>query len=355
MVAVRAVLITGVSRPLGARFARLLADRDDLDVVGIDVLPPKYDLGRARYVRGDIRNAAVGRLISESRVETVVHLGMTSSSTGADRSGGRSMMKEFNVIGTMQLLAACQTSTSVRRLVVRSSSGVYGASPHDPALFTEEMTARSELRSGFGPDAREIESYVDGLVRRRPDLEITVLRFADLMGAHADSALARFLALPVVPIPMGYDARLQFLHPTDAVAALDLVTRSGLRGTFNVAAQDIVTVRQALAVLDRPAVPVPDRLAPSVALVGRRTGRLAMSPDRIEAITYGRCMDTSRFADATGFVPRYSSRGALEDFARNLRPSRIRVPRLGDVAGRLADLARWPVEAVPGDSGDRRV
>jgi len=356
VVAVRAILITGVSRPLGARFARSIADRDDLDVIGIDVLPPKFDIGRARYVRADIRNAAIGRLIFGSQVETVVHLGMTASPDG---SSSRSMMKEINVIGTMQLLAACQTSTSVRRLIVRSSADVYGASPRDPARFTEEMTARTPLRPGFGQDAQEIESYVDGLARRRPDITVTVLRFADLMGAQVDSALARYLALPVVPTPMGYDARLQFLHPSDAVAALEVMARSDLPGTFNVAAPDVITLRQALAVLDRPALPVPDRLALSVALVGRRTGQVDMTPDRIDAITYGRCMDTSRFADATGFVPQYSSRAALEDFAAQLRPGRFRVPRIGDVGGWLATTLRQPEHAgrkgpVPKHSGDSR-
>jgi len=356
VVAVRAILITGVSRPLGARLARSIADHDDVDVIGIDVLPPKFDIGRARYVRADIRNAAIGRLISGSQVETVVHLGMTSS---PDDAGGRSMMKEINVIGTMQLLAACQTSDFVRRLIVRSSAGVYGASPRDPARFTEEMTARSEPRSGFGKDAREIESYVDGLARRRPDIAVTVLRFADLMGAQVESALARYLSLPVVPTPMGFDARLQFLHPADAVAALELVARSKLPGTFNVAAPDVMTLRQALAVLDRPALPVAGPLAPSVALVGRRSGLLDMTPDRIDVVTYGRCMDTSRFADATGFVPHYSSRAALEDFAAQLRPGRFKVPRLGELSGRLASTLRPPAHAVPGrsvpeTSGDRR-
>jgi UDP-glucose 4-epimerase len=337
LVRVRVILITGVARPLGARFARSLAADDELEVIGVDVLPPKYDIGRARYVRADIRSAAIGRLISGSDVETVVHLGMISSPPGA---GGRSMMKEINVIGTMQLLAACQTSQSVRRLIARSSAAVYGASPRDPARFTEDMAARSEPRSGFGKDAREMESYVDGLARRRPDLVVTVLRFADLIGAHADSALARYLSLPVVPTPMGYDARLQFLHPVDAVTALDLVTHTDLPGTFNVAAPDVITLRQALAVLGRAAVPVPTPMAPTVAFFGRQSGWADMTGDRIDAVTYGRSMDISRFAAATGFRPAYSSRSALEDFAASLRPGRLRVPRVGELLQRAVETAR---------------
>ncbi len=51
-------------------------------------------------------------------------------------------MKELNVIGTMQLLAACQKAPSVRHLVVKSTTTVYGASNRDPAMFTEDMEPR---------------------------------------------------------------------------------------------------------------------------------------------------------------------------------------------------------------------
>jgi UDP-glucose 4-epimerase len=330
LVAVRVILVTGVSRPLGARFARCLAASPGFDVIGVDVLPPRLDIGQARYVRADIRNAAIGRVIADSDVDTVVHLAVVSSPAAA---GGSSMMKELNVIGTMQLLAACQSSQTVKRLVIRSSGGVYGASPRDPARFTEDMTARRQPRSGFGKDAIEIESYVGGLARRRPDLVITVLRLATLMGANVDSAVAGYLGLPVIPVPMGYDARLQFLHPDDAVRALDLVTHADAPGTFNVAAPDTITLRQAVAIIDRPSVPVPGPLTEMLALAGRRAGLLQLPHDQIDLLTYGRGMDTSRFTESTGFQPEHSSRDALGEFATMLRPGPVRIPRFGHLVG----------------------
>ena len=114
-------------------------------------------------------------------------------------AGGRSSMKEINVIGTMQLLAACQKAESFRKLVVQSSVSVYGASPRDPAKFTEDMSPRAQPRTGFGKDSVEIESYVRGLARRRPDVVVTTLRLANLMGAGVDSQVTRYLSLPVVP------------------------------------------------------------------------------------------------------------------------------------------------------------
>ena len=108
---------------------------------------------------------------------------------------------------------------------MQSSVSVYGASPRDPAKFTEEMSPRVQPRTGFGKDSIEIETYVRGLARRRPDVVVTTLRLATLMGAGVDSQVTRYLSLPVVPRVLGFDARLQFLHPDDAVAALMLVTR----------------------------------------------------------------------------------------------------------------------------------
>jgi UDP-glucose 4-epimerase len=307
----RVVLVTGVSRDLGAQFARSLAANNDVEVVGLDVIRPRHDLGAADFVRADIRNPVIAKVIATRGVETVVHLAMVATPGSA---GGRSSMKEINVIGTMQLLAACQRAETFRKLVVQSSISVYGASPRDPAKFTEDMSPRAQPRTGFGKDSLEVESYVRGLARRRPDVVVTTLRMANLMGAGVDSQVTRYLSLPVVPRVMGFDARLQFLHPSDAVAALLLVTHRDVPGTFNVAAPDIVTLSQVLRKLGRPTVGVPRSAAPLVATLVRQARLVDFSADQIEALTYGRGMDTSRFTSQTGFVPKYTSLAALQEF-----------------------------------------
>ena len=157
----RVVMVTGVSRYLGGRFTQLLqADPDISRVIGVDVVPPKQDLGDAEFVRADIRNPIIGKVISQAEVDTVVHMSVIATPVGA---GGRATMKEINVIGTMQLLAACQKAPSVRKLVVKSSTAVYGSSPSDPAMFTEDMEPNAMARSGYAKDSVEVESYVRGL------------------------------------------------------------------------------------------------------------------------------------------------------------------------------------------------
>ncbi len=329
------VLVTGVSRDLSARFARALAAEGDIDVIGVDVAPPRHELGAVNFVRADIRNPAISKVILGSQVDTVVHMATLATPGSA---GGRSTMKEINVVGTMQLLASCQRAESVRKLVLQSSAAVYGASPRDPVKYTEETPPQAPPQTGFGKDSVEIETYLRGLARRRPDVVVTTLRLAHLMGAGVDSEIARYLSLPVVPKVLGFDARLQFLHPVDAVEALLTVTRSDVPGTFNVGADDVVPLSQALRMMGRPPIGVPKRLAPALAGVARHAGLLEFPPDQIDALTYGRGMDCSRIAEVTGFRPRYSSRQALEEFVALAQPGLLAEQRVDRALDSLASL-----------------
>ena len=173
-------------------------------------------------------------------------------------------MKEVNVIGTMQLLAACQKSRSVTKLVVKSSTAVYGASPKDPALFTEELAPHAPPRSGFGKDSAEVEGYVRGFGRRRADVTTTVLRFASLLGPQLETPLSAYFELPVVPTVLGFDPRLQFLHPDDALDGLVHAAVGDHPGTFNVAGIGVMLLSQAIRRAGRPQLPLPRALVAPV-------------------------------------------------------------------------------------------
>jgi UDP-glucose 4-epimerase len=177
---------------------------------------------------------------------------------------------------------------------------------------------------------------------------VTTLRLAALMGAGVDSSITRYLALPVVPKVAGFDARLQFLHPSDAVAAIELVARGELPGTYNVAADDVVTLSQAIAIMGRPRVPVLAQLAPALAGAARQLQGLDLSTDQIDALTYGRAMDTTRFAAASGFRPLLSSRQALREFAAVAGPGLLSAERV-DLA--TSWLGRLPGRRRGAESG----
>jgi UDP-glucose 4-epimerase len=232
-------------------------------------------------------------------------------------------MKEINVIGTMQLLAACQKAPGVAKLVVKSSTTVYGAGPRDPAMFTEEMAPRAIHQTGLSKDAVEVEGYVRGFARRRPDVCVSTLRMANWIGPKTNSPITRYFAMPVVPTVFGYDARLQFLHEDDGVAAIHHATVNDLPGTFNLAGDGILSLSQAIRRLGRPTLRVPSFTAASTAAVVRRARLADFSPDQITFLTYGRAVDTTRMRTEFGFEPEYTTAAAFDDFRNSLGPGAV--------------------------------
>jgi UDP-glucose 4-epimerase len=235
----------------------------------------------------------------------------------------------------MQLLAACQKAPSVRKLVVKSTTAVYGSSPRDPALFTENMEPRALPRSGYAKDSVEVEGYVRGLGRRRPDIDVTLLRFANFIGPHIDTPLTRFFSLPLAPTVLGFDARVQFLHETDGMEVLRRAVVEDHRGTFNVAGDGVLLLSQAIRRAGRTSLPLP---SPAVSLVGslfRRTGLVDFSPEQVPFLQFGRGVDTTRLHEDFGFDPRYSTIEAFDDFVNSRGLTRIVDPGRAEAAGQL--------------------
>ncbi len=313
----RTVLVTGVSRHLGGRFARLLTADPRVDrVIGVDVVPPDHDLGGAEFVRADIRNPIIAKVIAAADVDTVVHMSVIATPMSA---GGRSLMKEVNVIGTMQLLAACQKAKSISRLVVKSSSTVYGASPKDPAMFTEDMEPKRLPRSGFAKDSVEVEGYVRGFSRRRPDVEVTMLRFANCVGPGIVTPLTAYFGLPLVPTVFGFDPRLQFVHEDDLLRSLLHSTLGAPSGTYNISGDGVILLSQAAHRAGRPTLPL---FGPFVSTAGglvRRVRAIDFSPEQVQFLTYGRGVDTTRMRSVLGFEPDYTTAQAFEDFVTSRR------------------------------------
>lgn len=328
----RVVLVTGVSRDLGRHFARSLAAEPCVGrVIGVDVVPPRGDIGDVSFVRADIRNPVIAKVIAKERVDTVVHMSVIATPGSA---GGRNTMKELNVIGTMQLLAACQKAPTVEHLVVKSTTTVYGASNRDPAMFTEDMEPRRAPRAGYAKDVAEIESYVRGFARRRPDVRVTMLRCANVLGAHVVSPMTSYFRLPVVPTVLGYDARLQFLHERDLLAVLRHAVAEEVPGTFNVAGDGILMLSQALRRLKRPTVAMPGFAVGQAGALLRQARLADFSPEQLGFLTYGRGVDTTRMREELGFEPSMTTEEAFAEFARSLTPTGGRTER---VLGALAD------------------
>lgn len=308
----RRVLITGIDRVLAGRLAaRLEADDEVAYIGGLGLREPRHDLARTEYVRTDLRNPLVAKVIEATRADTIVHLDITAT---PHHAGGRSQMKELNVIGTMQLLGAAQKAPALRKMVVKSTTAVYGSHYTNPALLREDAVPAAPRQHGYGKDAVDVENYARAFGRRREDVMLTILRFANFIGPRVETPLTRYFALPVMPTVLGYDPRLQLCHEDDAVEVLYRSVRGDQRGIYNVAGPGMVYLSQAIRLAGRVPLPVPLPFMNSIGGLVRTTGRVDFSPDQLRLLMYGRVGDISRLREAFGYEPAYSTREALDDF-----------------------------------------
>jgi nucleoside-diphosphate-sugar epimerase/1-acyl-sn-glycerol-3-phosphate acyltransferase len=308
----RCILVTGAARSTGRRLVAALADSDRVArVLAVDDVPlPEGLPDKVEAIEASLDSPALVKALQSAGVDTLVHLGVSAEPQAA---GGRAVMKERNVLGTMQLLAAAYHAPDLRRLVLKSTTAVYGSTPSDPAVWNEAMPHEAP-RSGFGKDAIQVEDYVRAFDRRRPDVTVTILRLANQVGPTVSNPLTRYFELPTCPTVLGFDPRLQFLHESDTERVLErAVLGRATRGTFNVAGDGVVLLSQAIRIAAKPPLPIPEPLVWGVAELLRRT--LDFSPEQVRFLQFGRVADTSAARSKLGFTPEWSSPDAFRDFA----------------------------------------
>ena len=315
MSATKRIVIAGVSTRWGSELARTLQRRPGVgEIIGIDSAAPTSDLGRTEFVEADIRNPVISRILPSLEPDAVVHCGIVWY---PEKGRPSRALHDINVIGTLQLLAACEKTSGLQALIARGSAAIYGSAPGAPAFFTEDMARRLPLVTRFQRDIGELEGYFDNFARRRPEITCCMLRFGVEVGPGLDTPFNRYLNLPVVPTRMGFDPRLQLLHVDDATGALAAATLNPVRGAVNVAPDGAISLSRLLRLCGKSAVGVPPVL---VGVINRRIGNYLGSADLYRdgelLLRYGRGCDNRRLREEVGFELAFDSEGTARDFAR---------------------------------------
>ena len=157
---------------------------------------------------------------------------------------------------------------------------------------------------------------------------MTTLRIANVIGPQITTGMTGYFGLPVVPTVLGFNPRLQFLHERDALDVLQHATLGDVAGTYNIAGDGVITLKQALRRLGRPSLPLPGFAVPGFGSAIRQTRVADFSPEQVAFLTFGRGLDTTRMRSMLGFEPRFTTAGAFADFARSIGPGLLAPDRV---------------------------
>ena len=357
--AARRVLITGLSTYWGGRLAAALeADEGIEAIIGVDAREPTRELERTEFVKVGVEHNLIEKIVKAAGIETVIDTRMILDSVTAPDGTSAESIHETNVIGTLNILAACSAADSpVKRLVFRSSGHWYGSAQDDPAFFTEDMERSHAPRTRIERDVVEAEGALSEFRLRRPDIEVTVLRFANVLGKEVDTSHVRYLSMPVVPRIAGFDPRYQFVDEEDVVHALEHVVSRRLPGTFNVAADGVLALTEVVDLLDRRSVPVISPWGSGAACAALKRLGVPISDEMVTQLRFGRGMD-NRLLKATGFHYRHTTRETvlrlrdrlrLEPVTRGIRSPYRYEPEVEDFLRRSPSVRTRKTSGTPGE------
>ncbi|MEV6346266.1 NAD-dependent epimerase/dehydratase family protein [Actinoplanes sp. NPDC051851] len=260
------VLVTGASGFIGSHLVDRLA-RDGRPVVGVDLRPAgdrfqqgvqhdvqqgvqhdvRHDVRQGvRHVVGDLRSMEIAALLDG--ISTVVHL---AGLPGVRPSWARfEEYVESNVLVTRRLLEAC-TARGVTRLVVASSSSVYG--DRESGAMAEDQPPAPVSPYAVTKLAAE---HLALAYAARPDNDLTVvaLRFFTVYGPgqRPDMLISRIIGAvrDGAPIRVYGDGsqRRDYIYVDDVVRAVVAATRAPAgSGVCNVGTGREISVNDVIA------------------------------------------------------------------------------------------------------------
>lgn len=325
------ILITGIGGYWGSRVAQKLVEYPKYRVLGLDTIAPKEPIPGLDFIQADIRNPLLADLFKSEQVDCVYHLAFKESVRPSEAAF------ENNVMGTMKVFGAC-AEAGVKKIVFKSSTAVYGALPRNPAFLTEQNPLNGSRSYGTTRDLVEIEAFCNGFRRQSPHVQLTILRFANILGPTVDSPLARYLTTPLSPSLLGFDPMMQLIHENDAAAALVRAGTEDYSGIFNIAAEDLLPLTKIMGLVGQRRVPVFHLFAYwGYGMMGGRGLRVSRHvPIELDYIRYRWVGDLERMRDVLKFSPTYSAEETLRQFA-DQRRTKSYVP---DAISRSYDVDR---------------
>jgi UDP-glucose 4-epimerase len=312
----RRVLVTGVATYWGARLAQALEAFEQIEaIIGVSAHEPRHEFERTEFVKVSNQHSLIERIVRAAEIDTVVDARMVVNSLTASPQEAH----ENNVIGTMNILAGCGGPHSpVRKFIFKSAAQYYGSEQDDPAFFEERMRRPHPPRSPIERDLVEAEEAVAEFADNNPRTAVTVLRCANVLGPDVETAFTRMFSLPFVPMVLGFDPRLQFVHEDDVVHALAHAALADLPGTFNVAADGVLALSEVIDLLGKRALPVLPPVGYGLLTAPLRRLGLRIPDELVNLLRFGRGVD-NRLYKATGFRYGYTSREAVIRFGEHLR------------------------------------
>lgn len=308
------IVVTGTAGYIGGSLLKTLEeDRNVKSVVAVDLKKPSFEIKKTKFYKLDLTetlaDVQLAEILKKEKCDTLVHCAfpMTPPKNMA-------FAHELISIGTMYVFNAC-AEARVRKVVLASTTDVYGAFPSNPNFLEEDIhEPKGSHQSPFLADKIDAERQALKYAKKHPDRLVTILRFATILGPTVRSYKTRFLRRPIATTILGFDPLVQFIHEEDVIQALKQSLQKDSPGIFNITGDGVLPLSRIIKILGKINLKLPQ--------IGFKTmvqllWSLDMAPAPASHVNFLRYLcvaDGSKAKKILGFVPRFSTKEALLSF-----------------------------------------
>ena len=291
----RTVLITGAGGSLAQDLIARLKGTEK--IVAVDFRRRvQTDKGTPSY-QVNYNNRAFEDIFREHKIDAVIHIGRM----GLFESD-HTHRYNTNVLGTQKLLDLC-VKYKVGQVIVLSTYFVYGASPFNPALITEDYPLKASELTMDLVDSVELENLATIYLWKHPSLNITILRPCNIAGPGVSNSMSLLLSKKAAPVLLGFSPMMQFIHLEDMAHAIELDYLKNNPGIYNVTTHDWISYQEAVKLCGCTKLLIPTLPASFPKRVSKMLRWKAFPSYLINYYKYPVVIDGRLFSKTFGFEP----------------------------------------------------
>ncbi len=305
------VLVTGAAGFIGrSLIAELARSGTNSEIVALDMreVVVQERLSNVTYVTGDIRDLALRAIFQERRPQTVVHLASVVAVGGDPERDW-----EIDVLGTKNVLQCC-VDAGVDHLVVTSSGAAYGYYADNPVPLHEDDPLRGNADFPYARNKREVEEMLVEWHDLYPHLEQTVFRPCTVLGPTTNNQITAMFERPIVLGLSGTSTPFSLIADSDVVDALVRAVRHPKPGTYNLAGDGVLSLREIAALNRKLYVAIPPGPLKFLLWLLKSLRVTKLGPGAVKFVQYRPVLANHKLKVEFGFTPHYHAREVFERY-----------------------------------------
>jgi UDP-glucose 4-epimerase len=309
------VFITGAGGYIGRLTVAALADKrpamNKIMAGDIREVSGDYRFAGVEYITIDIRDPELGKRFREHQVDVVVHL---AAVVNPGKKPDRGFLHAVEVEGTLNVLKAC-LSAGVRKFIYTSSGAAYGYYSDNPEWLTEDDLIRGNPEFPYSDHKRQVEEMLAEHRRVHPELKQLIFRCCTILGATAKNQITDLFDSKRVLGLTGCEIPFVLIWDMDVVEAiLKGILEEDSTGTYNVAGDGILTMKEMARIMGKPYVALPPGLIKGALWVMKKLGATQYGPEQINFLRYRPVLSNRRLKEVFGYTPQKTTREVFQFF-----------------------------------------